>query len=77
MPILFQIIEILWARASPYIYILMRESAPTDLEWSIQTHADIIEALRLRDPDRMEKVLKFDLSKAAQDVISMIEQLRR
>ena len=76
MPILFQIIEILWARASPYIYILMRESLSTDLQWSLYTHAEMIDALRRRDPDRIEKVLKFDLSKAAQDVISMIEHLR-
>ena len=76
MPILFQIIELLWARASPYIYILMRKSAPADLEWSLQTHEDIMEALRLRDLSRMEQVLKYDLSKAAQDVLSMLEHMR-
>jgi len=35
-----------------------------------------MEALRLRDLSRMEKVLKYDLSKAAQDVLSMLEHMR-
>jgi DNA-binding GntR family transcriptional regulator len=75
MPILFQVIELLWARASPYIYILMRESVPTDLEWSIDTHSGIIDAMRQRDSRLMADFIRTDLSKAAQALFGMLEQL--
>ena len=75
MPMLCEIIGILWARVSPYIHILMREAAPTNLEWSIKTHEDLINALRNKDVDEIAKVLELDLSRAAKDMISMLDEL--
>jgi DNA-binding GntR family transcriptional regulator len=75
MPILCEIIEILWARVSPYTHILMRESVPTNVEWSIKTHADIMNALQDKNADKIAKILELDLSRAAKDMISMLNEL--
>jgi len=72
MPILFELIEILWGRASPYQHILMRESAQSDLEWSIKTHSAIIDALQHQNSDSVEKAIRTDLSIAADNLMLML-----
>jgi DNA-binding GntR family transcriptional regulator len=74
MPILFEIIERLWGRASPYQYILWREGARADVEWSIRSHADIIDALYHNDSERVEEAIKNDLSISSKNLTPMLEK---
>ena len=75
MPILFEILETLWGRASPYQYILWREGGRADVEWSIKSHADIIDALYHNDSERVEEAIKTDLSIASKNLTPMLEKL--
>ncbi len=74
MPILFEIIERLWGRASPYQYILWREGERADVEWSIRSHADIIDALYHNDSERVEGAIKNDLSISSKNLTPMLEK---
>lgn len=75
MPILFELLETLWGRASPYQYILWRAGARTDVEWSIKTHSDIIDALYHKDADRVEAAVRSDLSTANDNLMKMLDHL--
>jgi len=77
MPILLPIIDGLWGRVSPYLHILMREQDHSGSEWTIQTHAGMLNAMRASEPEMMVKWVKTDLTRAAQALLNMFARVRK
>jgi DNA-binding GntR family transcriptional regulator len=65
MPILYQIINSLWGRVSPYLYMLMREPVASDLYWTVHNHEQMLKGMRDKDPQKVVENLKADLNGAA------------
>ena len=57
-PILMETIDTLWNRYSPYLHILLRNEQTYKTKVFHDPHGKIIEAMKDRDPDRVEKLVK-------------------
>ena len=75
MPILQQMIEGLWTRMSPYLYIHTREGQGFDLNKFPIHHAHIIEALKRKDPTEASKWLRTDLSVAFNELMGVFDRV--
>jgi len=75
MPILQQMIEGLWTRMSPYLYIHTREGRGFDLDKFPNHHAHIIEALKRKDPTKASQWLRTDLSVAFNELMNVFDRV--
>ena len=76
MPILIQIIDGLWGRISPYLHLLMRETLAYKTEWTVKNHEGMLVGMKIRNPQKVVKHLKADLSGAAGYLREMFLALR-
>ncbi|MEW5814647.1 MAG: GntR family transcriptional regulator [Spirochaetota bacterium] len=67
-PILFEIIEDLWHRVSPYMYLYLKR----DVNNHDLYHEGILKGMRNRNPQEVCKWLKIDLKKAAQELADQL-----
>jgi DNA-binding GntR family transcriptional regulator len=69
MPTLVEMIERLWLKAGPILNLDMR-SEPARLRGgsAVLAHADLVAALRRRDPDAARRSLEADITAAAQHI---------
>jgi len=75
MPILQQVIEGLWTRMSPYLYIHTREGQGFDLDKFPNHHVHMIEALKRKDPTEASKWLRTDLSVAFNELMGVFDRV--
>ena len=73
MPILFEVIESLWNRSSPYLHILLRNEQDFKVGDFHTTHRGMLEAMQNKDPKAMQKWLTMDLRTAAELVKERLE----
>ena len=71
MPILYQIINLLWGRVSPYLHLLLQHPIGTELNLFTKNHEQMLEGMRRREPQRVIKYLKADLNGAAKNLKEM------
>ena len=67
-PLLFEIIERLWARVGPYVYSYV--IGKRDLSRSMMSHREILEGLAANDKARIVRGLREDLEIAGKIIIS-------
>jgi len=72
-PMLLEMIDSLWARVGPYVNVAWEKAE--DKALTIKLHADMYEALAARDKGRLKEWLCTDLSRAANVVIPVLENL--
>ena len=73
MPILLEVINDLWLRASPYIHLYVAN----DLNYrpvSCRFHEGMLRGMRNKNPGEVAKWLRSDLRGAAKKIIEIIEQ---
>lgn len=70
-PLLLHIIDLLWARVSPYLFI---QDARGDLSNSMTCHQDMYEAFVEKDKKRLTEALRKDLEGAAEFIIPFLEK---
>lgn len=73
LPILVEIIESLWERYSPYLYILHRTEKDWPIEMVMKNHQGILKAVQKKDKDKIRYWLGKDLTDSAERIIDMIE----
>ena len=72
LPIMFEIIEKLWDRYTPYLVILNKNKERWDSANFLVTHAGMLAGMRRRDPLEVRKWLEKDLTAAAELVVEML-----
>ena len=77
MPILFEIIEMLWTRYSPYLHIHMRETARFNLQNILNFHHGLIEAIKRRDSREASRWLRADLTNVSEAVLQMFDEVHK
>ena len=70
-PLLLHIINLLWARVSPYLFI---QDARGDLSGSMACHQEMYEAFVEKNPNRLTEALRKDLEKAAEFIVPFLEK---
>jgi DNA-binding GntR family transcriptional regulator len=70
-PLLLEIIESLFARVHPYIYL--HAVKKRDLGYAKQCHQEMLEAFDKRDKERITEALSRDLKAAAETIIPFLE----
>jgi DNA-binding GntR family transcriptional regulator len=70
-PLLLEIIESLWARVGPYVYL--HAVNKRDLGYAMERHQEMFEAFAKRDKKRISKALSQDLTAAAETIIPFLE----
>ena len=70
-PLLLHIINLLWARVSPYLFI---QDARGDLSGSMACHQEMYEAFVEKDQNRLTEALRKDLEGAAEFIIPFLEK---
>ena len=76
MPMLEEIISLLWKRASPYLHILLRSEDDFKAGNFNKNHNGMLTAMRKRDPQGMKRWLTKDLTEAARFVRRRLEKER-
>jgi DNA-binding GntR family transcriptional regulator len=76
MPMLEEIIGLLWKRASPYLHILLRSEDDFKAGNFNKNHKGMLTAMRRKDPREMKKWLTKDLTEAARFVRRRLEKER-
>jgi DNA-binding GntR family transcriptional regulator len=76
MPMLEEIIGLLWKRASPYLHILLRSEDDFKAGNFNKNHKGMLTAMRQKDPREMKKWLTKDLTEAAKFVRRRLEKER-
>jgi DNA-binding GntR family transcriptional regulator len=79
MPILYKIIDNLWDKLSPYYHMEMRERGGYDFEWfemENKLHQGMLNGIKKKDPDMVEKYLKADLNATMDFVIGLFYKSR-
>jgi DNA-binding GntR family transcriptional regulator len=66
-PILVTMIKTLWIRVAPFFYEICRNKGHVD--FSIEQHLKIVEALRRRDPDGVAEGIAADINRAADQLL--------
>ncbi|MFC2164148.1 GntR family transcriptional regulator [Acidobacteriota bacterium] len=69
-PLLIHIIEMLWVRVGPYLWMFNQLQVPHKV---LDTHKEMFEALVERDKDRMTKALRDDLELVEKNLIPFLE----
>ena len=70
LPLLTEIIGMLWERARPYLAIDFRIS--TNLDRLIEIHQGMLDGLREKNPKKIKKWLKIDITNAAERISKQI-----
>ena len=70
-PLLLHIINLLWVRVSPYLFI---QDARGDLSGSMSCHQEMYEAFVEKDANRLTEALRKDLEGAAEFIIPSLEK---
>jgi DNA-binding GntR family transcriptional regulator len=70
-PLLLHIINLLWARVSPYLFI---QDTRGDLSDSMRCHQEMYEAFSRKDPRRLTAALRGDMEGAARFIIPLLEE---
>jgi DNA-binding GntR family transcriptional regulator len=68
-PILFEIIEDLWFRVSPYMHLYLIRG---EVQGHNPYHAGMLEGMRTRSPQQVSSWLKQDLERAAEELTKQI-----
>jgi DNA-binding GntR family transcriptional regulator len=71
-PLLFEMIERLWARVGPYVYTY--GVSTQDLSFAMKCHWEIFEALKDKDKQRIKDALSHDLERTARIIIPSLEK---
>lgn len=74
MPILLEIIDVLWERISPYVLMVLREDKLRTANIFLKNHAGILEGMKRRNTGKVCKWLKNDLIDAAQIYSKILKQ---
>jgi DNA-binding GntR family transcriptional regulator len=74
LPILLEIIDILWERISPYLHILLREEKVASVTASAKNHKGMLRGMRERNSSEVCKWLKKDLTSAASTISRMFKK---
>jgi len=69
-PILVTMIKTLWIRVAPFFYEICRNKGHVD--FSIEQHLKIVEALRRRDPDGVAEGIAADIGRAGDQLLKHI-----
>ena len=72
LPLLNEIIGMLWERARPYLAIEYRNSDNLDLEELIKIHRGMLNGLREKNPHKVKRWLKIDITHAAERISKQI-----
>jgi DNA-binding GntR family transcriptional regulator len=76
MPILLSMIQNLWNQVSPYYHIMFRQTLFYDPHTGSACHEKIIEGLAARNPRKISKWLKTDLTDSTKFVISVMRSMQ-
>lgn len=71
-PLLLEIIENLWARVGPYVYLYAVNKR--DLGYAMECHREMFEGFANRDKGRITAALQRDLEAAADTIIPFLEK---
>jgi DNA-binding GntR family transcriptional regulator len=75
LPILLEIIDILWERISPYFHILLREEKFASVKLSVRkNHKGMLQGMREKNPTEVCRWLKKDLTQAANTISRMFKK---
>jgi len=73
-PLLAEVIQDLWVRVSPYMYLyLLRENVKSHESY----HSRILQALRARDPREASRWLRLHLQKSLQELTTQLRERQR
>jgi DNA-binding GntR family transcriptional regulator len=75
-PVLFHLVETVWHRISPYLYIEIRRLTEFDWMGDIARHYRMLEALRIRDTEELCRLLTEDIQEVARAVKLFFNQSR-
>jgi len=76
LPVLLDIIEQLWCRISPYLYILLRQEEEWRSGVYMENHQGMVRAMRDRDVKIMCRWLSSDLTHATHRIAQLLDQAR-
>jgi len=74
-PLLFEMIERLWARVGPYVYTY--GVSTQNLSFAMKCHWEIFDACKERDKQRIKDALRQDLEWTARIIIPSLEKLNK
>jgi DNA-binding GntR family transcriptional regulator len=73
LPILLEMIDILWERISPYLHILLKQEKLENIR-AIKNHKGMLQGMRKKSPNEVCKWLKKDLVDAAEIISRTFKQ---
>jgi len=76
MPILLSMIQNLWDQVSPYYHLMFRQTVFHDPQTGRDYHQKMIDALEEKDPQKVSKWLKIDLTESTEFVISVMRRIQ-
>jgi DNA-binding GntR family transcriptional regulator len=76
LPTLYDIINSLWERISPYLHILHYQDKHWPPDSVVRDHRGMLDSIKRKDPVGIKHFLSSDLSDSADRVIEMIEARR-
>lgn len=68
-PTLLKMINELWDKVSPYLHLLLRDVKGYRRDMSFSCHQEILDGLRRRDPDKVVKWVRADLTQGAEKLV--------
>jgi DNA-binding GntR family transcriptional regulator len=74
LPILLEVIDILWERISPYLHILLREEKLVNIKTLQKNHKGMLGGMQQKNPSEVCKWLKSDLTQAANTISRMFKK---
>jgi len=72
--ILFRLIESLWARYNPYLYMFHKSEKHWPNQTVVDTHQDILDSVKNKDEENLKKCLRKDLEVSANSIIEMMKE---
>jgi len=72
LPLLNEIIGMLWEKARPYLAIEYRNNDNANLDQLIEIHRGMLDGLREKNPKKVKKWLRIDITNAAERISKQI-----
>ncbi|MGD8562543.1 MAG: FCD domain-containing protein, partial [Desulfarculaceae bacterium] len=77
MPMLMELISLLWDRVSPYHYIFHRQTGIPNPKLGSFHHEKMLEGMKEQDPDKVSRWLKKDLEVSAQFLLRIFDHYQQ
>ena len=76
MPILLSMIQNLWDQVSPYYHLMFRQTVFHDPQTGRDYHQKMIDGMAEKDPQKVSKWLKIDLTESTEFVINVMRRIQ-